>query len=213
MRTRWAVLISGRGSNLGALLDLREEIDIALVVSSSAKAYGLLRAKRAGVPTTLTPLIDGTKKIDWSTLDSLLRQQKIDRVFLAGFMKVVPPQFVEAWRGKILNLHPSLLPAYPGLRSIERAHEEAAHLGLTVHEVNEEVDQGRHLCQRRCLKGEELRGYSLAFSEFLVHVDEQRVIKEVVRRLATQVAARTFFAEPDDLFRSSNQVDGRKAWK
>lgn len=179
---RWAVLISGRGSNLAALLELREEIDIRLVVSSSAQAYGLLRARRTGVPTQLTPFVSGTKKIDWTELNRVLRAHGITHIFLAGFMKIVPESFVAEWRGRIVNLHPSLLPKYPGLKSIERAYEAGDSIGITVHEVNEEVDAGDVICQRRCLNAAEVREYSLREVEFFVHVDEQRTVKEVARR-------------------------------
>ena len=190
-RPVWAVLISGRGSNLGALLELREEIDIRLVVSSNARAPGLLRAKRAGVPTALTPTVPatsagakpGARKIDWPALRAQLRTAGVTHVFLAGFMKIVPPSFVASFApGHIVNLHPSLLPSYPGLNSIERAHADGAAIGVTVHEVVEEVDAGKVILQRRTLTTTELRAYSLAQAEFLVHVDEQRLIKEAIRR-------------------------------
>ena len=181
---RWGVLISGRGSTLSSLLDARDSIDLRLVVSSTPKAYGLLRAKRGGVPTEITPFQPGIKKIDYAALDRLLKAKGITHVFLAGFMKVVPESFVRAWQGRMVNLHPSLLPAYPGLNSIARAHEEKAEIGLTVHEVNEEVDAGKIICQRRCLNQAEVRGYSLAAAEFLVHVDEQRIIRQVAAKYA-----------------------------
>lgn len=184
-RKRWAVLISGRGSNLAALLDMRPQADIHLVVSSSAAAHGLLRARRAGAATCLTPLMAssntaGSKKIDWAALDRLLRQTGITHIFLAGFMKVLPGSFVDAWAGRIVNLHPSLLPAYPGLRSIERAHADAADVGVTIHDVTAEVDAGTIICQRRSLKADEVRGYSLPAAEFLIHVDEQRAVRAVI---------------------------------
>ncbi len=182
MKPRWGILISGRGSNLAALLDLGDEIDVRLVVSSSAQAQGLLRARRAGVSTELAPVAAGTKKIDWAALDALLRARGISHIFLAGFMKVLPASFVDRWTGRILNLHPSLLPNYPGLNSIERAHTDRADMGLSVHLVTAEVDSGRVLCRRRCLKADEVRGYSLDQAEFLVHVDEQRTVKEAIRR-------------------------------
>ena len=133
--------------------------DIALVVSSSPKAYGLLRAKRAGLRTRLTPLCDASpnlqnpskvsKKIDWDALDLELRTGGITHIFLAGFMKVIPAQFVKAWTGRIINLHPSLLPSYPGLHSIERAMNDGVPIGITIHEVVAEVDAGKILLQRR----------------------------------------------------------------
>lgn len=197
-RPRWAVFISGRGSNLAALLELREDIDIALVVSSNPKAHGLLRAKRAGIPTAITPLEEprpvagdsdkpgraGAKaRIDWVRLMERLDANRVTHVFLAGFMRLVPPEFLQHYpSGHILNLHPSLLPTYPGLQSIERAYRDNAAMGATVHEVIEEVDAGRIICQRRSLRPEEIQRYSLARSEFLVHVDEQRIVKETMRR-------------------------------
>lgn len=180
---RWGILISGRGSNLQALLDLGDEIDVRVVVSSSNEAHGLLRARRAGVATAITPLIHGSKRIDWSALTTSLRARGVTHLVLAGFMKIVPPEFVAAWRGRIVNLHPSLLPAYPGLKSIERAYAEKNDIGISVHEVNEEVDAGRLILRRRCLKAEDVGGYHLAFAEFLVHVEEQRALKDVVRRI------------------------------
>jgi phosphoribosylglycinamide formyltransferase-1 len=192
---RWAVLISGRGSNLAALLELREEIDIRLVVSSSARALGLLRAKRAGVATALTPMTPATKpgaepgvmKIDWVALHALLKAARVTHVFLAGFMKIVPASFVAKFpAGHLVNLHPSLLPLYPGLDSIERAFKDGTNIGVTVHEVIEQVDAGKIILQRRTLTAGESKLYSPAVSleqaEFLVHVDEQRVIREAIRR-------------------------------
>jgi phosphoribosylglycinamide formyltransferase 1 len=182
-RPRWGILISGRGSNLAALLDLGDEIDLRVVVSSNREAHGLLRARRAGVPTEFTPLIDGTKRIDWAALTRSLRARGVTHLVLAGFMKIVPPEFVAAWRGRIVNLHPSILPAFPGLKSIERAHAERSDMGLSVHEVNEQVDAGRLILRRRCLKAQDVGGYHLAFAEYLVHLEEQRALKDVVARI------------------------------
>jgi phosphoribosylglycinamide formyltransferase-1 len=181
---RWAVLISGRGSNLAALLDARVEsgLDIAFVISSKADAYGLLRAKRSGVPSILTPFHAASNKINWDAIDSSLRLRGITHLFLAGFMKVIPASFVEKWQGRILNLHPSLLPAYPGLNSIERAYVDKADIGLTLHEVIVEVDAGEVIAQRCCLKFDELQNYSLNEVEFLVHINEQRAIKGAICR-------------------------------
>jgi len=181
---RWAVLISGRGSNLGALLEWREEIDVRLVLSSRADAYGVLRARRAGVPVEATPLAPGTKKIDWAAAIRRIEESGATHVFLAGFMKLVPEELIDRFSpGRIVNLHPSLLPAYPGLKSIERAYFDGAELGCTVHEVILEVDSGRVLCQRRTLGKEDIARCELAHAEFLLHVDEQRVVREVIRRL------------------------------
>lgn len=195
MRARaWAVLISGRGSNLSSLLDFQDEIPIRVVVSSSATAGGLVRAKRAGIPTFVTPTFAGfsktgrpTTSIDWALLTFELRSRGVTHICLAGFMKIVPPQFVAEWENRLINLHPSLLPSYPGLDSIERAHKDQADIGVTVHYVNEEVDGGRIISQRRCLKKDDVRRYSLDLTEFLVHVTEQRLLREAVRALGSNL--------------------------
>ena len=176
---RWGVLISGRGSNLGALIDARaQNLDLRIVISSSRDAVGILRARRAGIAAEVAAVREGTNKIDWVALDQRLVAAGVNHVFLAGFMKIVPPSFIAKWRGRIVNLHPSLLPTYPGLHSIERAYNEKAPMGLTIHEVNEEVDGGEIICQRLT------RAENVAFdaAEFLVHVDEQRTIQEAAVR-------------------------------
>ncbi len=173
-RRRWAVLISGRGSNLGALLDLRDGVDVALVVSSSPSAYGLLRARRAGVPTRVLP-----RPIDWPALDAELRALGVTHVFLAGFMRIVPETFVVAWENRLVNLHPSLLPKYPGLKSIERAFAADDDVGVTVHAVDAGVDTGPIVARRRSLNRPKGRGYSLELAELQVHIDEQRLVREV----------------------------------
>jgi phosphoribosylglycinamide formyltransferase-1 len=121
---------------------------------------------------------DGNK-IDWAKLTALLRQHRITHIVLAGFMKIVPKSFVAEWRGHLVNLHPSLLPSYPGLDSISRAIQDGAPLGATVHEVDEGVDSGRVICMRKTVPVDS--GFSPWFREFLVHVDEQRLLPFVVR--------------------------------
>lgn len=174
-RRTWAVFISGRGSNLQALLDLRADVEIRLVVSSSAKAPGLLRARRQGVPTLVLP-----KKIDWTALDVELRERGITHLFLAGFMKIVPAEFVDRWTNRILNVHPSLLPAYPGLHALEISHAEGAEMGVTVHVVTAGMDEGPRLLQRRCLR----KGHSQSLETARIEIarTEQKLVREAVAR-------------------------------
>ncbi len=192
---RWAILISGRGSNMAALLETRDEVEIALVISSSSAAVGLKKAERAGVPAIVAPSKIGKAGhpvIDWPMLNRLLEAHAVTHLFLAGFMKVIPASFVELWKGKILNLHPSILPLHPGLESIERAWTAGDNVGLTVHEVTRDVDAGKIILQRCTLaqsrslnaapNAEYPRDLNLAEVEFRVHVDEQRAVKEAIRR-------------------------------
>ena len=174
---RWAIFISGRGSNLSCLLNGPQSEKIRVVVSSTEKALGVLRARRAGIPVIILP-----RPIQWTELDQELKRRGINRIFLLGFMRVIPEHFVEAWQRKIVNLHPSLLPKYPGLESIERSFTDRADMGVTVHEVVAEVDAGKTILQRRCLSSQEIPEYSLPNAEFKVHIDEQRLVEEAFLR-------------------------------
>jgi formyltetrahydrofolate-dependent phosphoribosylglycinamide formyltransferase len=152
-KKRVAVLISGRGSNLQALLDAKQvAYDIVLVVSNVPGAAGLDRAREAGVAAVALdhkPYDDNREAFE-RDLDALLNQHTIQLVALAGFMRVLTPFFVRAWKGRLVNIHPSLLPKYPGTKTHARALEagDAEH-GCTVHLVVEEVDSGEILGQAR----------------------------------------------------------------
>lgn len=171
----WAVFISGRGSNLQAILENAADLNIDLVVSSRARAPGLLRARRQGMRTLTLPA-----KIDWDVLDGELRRRGITSIFLAGFMKLIPAAFVQKWEGRILNVHPSLLPAYPGLNALEKSQQDGADLGVTVHTVTAEMDEGPRLLQRKtAARGEQI---SLAEARRRGSWAEQRLVREAVMR-------------------------------
>lgn len=153
MNKRVAVLISGRGTNLQALMDARQDAyDVVLVVSNVPGAAGLERARAAGVEAiALDHKPYGKDREAFERdLDALLVQRNIDIVALAGFMRVLTPFFVRAWKGRLVNIHPSLLPKFPGTRTHERVLEagESEH-GCTVHLVVEDVDAGPILGQSR----------------------------------------------------------------
>ena len=148
---RVAVLISGRGTNLQALLDAEQDAyEIALVISNVPGAAGLDRAREKGVEAlTLDHKPYGKNREAFERdLDALLVQRNIEIVALAGFMRVLTPFFVNAWAGRLVNIHPSLLPKYPGVNTHARALEagESEH-GCTVHLVVEEVDSGEIIGQ------------------------------------------------------------------
>lgn len=150
-----AVLISGNGSNLQALLDAAASPDyparIALVISNKAEAFGLVRAREAGVETLVIPHTDYTSREAFdAAIDAALRQRNIQRICLAGFMRVLSAGFVESWAGRMLNIHPSLLPKFKGLNTHARALEagETEH-GATVHWVTPELDSGAIIAQAR----------------------------------------------------------------
>ena len=148
---RVAVLISGRGSNLQALLDAPQDAyEIVLVVSNVPGAGGLERARAAGIEAlTLDHKPYGKDREAFERdLDNLLVLRNIELVALAGFMRVLTPYFVRAWSGRLVNIHPSLLPKFPGTKTHERALAagETEH-GATVHLVVEEVDAGEIIGQ------------------------------------------------------------------
>jgi phosphoribosylglycinamide formyltransferase-1 len=168
---KWAVFISGTGSNLTSLMDAMESWEVALVVTNKDSAPGALRVRRRGVPVWLI-----TKKTDWVELATRLKQAGIESIALAGFMRIVPPEFLRAWTGPILNLHPSLLPAFPGLESIKRSFEAGSQMGVTVHHVVEDVDAGNIILQKQTS-----RRSNLEESELRLHIVEQRSIQKGVQ--------------------------------
>lgn len=153
-RVRTAVMISGRGSNMEALLDASRAPDypaeVVLVLSNRPDAGGLATARAAGVAAEAVEhrAYNGDREAHERELDARLRAAGVELVALAGYMRVLTPWFVQAWRGRMLNIHPSLLPHFPGLDTHARALA-AGHgrHGCTVHWVSEGVDEGPVLGQ------------------------------------------------------------------
>jgi phosphoribosylglycinamide formyltransferase 1 len=153
-RKRAAVLISGRGSNLAALLaaaaDPAYPASVALVLSNRADAAGLARAAEAGVPAVVVESrsFRGNREAFERAMEAELARHGVELVALAGFMRVLTPGFVRRWEGRMVNMHPSLLPAFPGLDTHARALAAGVRLhGCTVHLVSAGVDQGPILAQ------------------------------------------------------------------
>jgi len=140
-----AVLVSGRGSNMQALLD-QEGCNIRLVCSHRSQAAANFKARRNFIP------VFKTKKIDFSEWKQFLKSRHISRLFLLGFMRIVPAEFINSFRSNILNLHPSLLPLYPGLEAIEKSFQDKAAMGVTVHHVIPEMDAGESVVKSMVFK-------------------------------------------------------------
>jgi phosphoribosylglycinamide formyltransferase 1 len=152
-RRRTAVLISGRGSNMGSLVEAGRAPDfpaeIALVASNRPDAPGLAIAKHAGIATAALDhkIYAGREEFEGS-LQKLLDIHRIDLVCLAGFMRMLTAGFVERWRGRMINIHPALLPAYRGLNTHERALADGVKIhGCTVHFVVPGMDEGPIIAQ------------------------------------------------------------------
>lgn len=148
---RVVVLISGSGSNLQALIDQQHSlpIEIVSVISNKEEAYGLERAEKANIPSHFINHKDYDNR---ETFDQAMIERidlyKPDLLVLAGFMRILTPEFVTHYTGRLLNIHPSLLPKYPGLHTHERALKagDKEH-GVTVHFVTEELDGGPPIIQ------------------------------------------------------------------
>jgi phosphoribosylglycinamide formyltransferase 1 len=151
---RLGVLISGRGSNLRAIIDAIEQrtldASIAIVISNRADAPGLDHAVRAGVETLVLSHKAYPSREDYDrALVDALQRRRVDLVCLAGFMRLLSPLFVAAYPNKILNIHPSLLPKYPGLHPQQQALDDGAmESGATVHFVNKDLDAGPIVMQQ-----------------------------------------------------------------
>jgi phosphoribosylglycinamide formyltransferase-1 len=152
-RKRVAALISGRGSNMLSLMAAAQQKDypaeIALVFSNKPDAPGLATAKQAGIATAALHHKDFATREDFErAMQDILLAHKIDLVCLAGFMRLLTPWFVEQWTGRMINIHPAILPSYKGLHTHERALADGVKLhGATVHFVVPEMDAGPIIAQ------------------------------------------------------------------
>jgi phosphoribosylglycinamide formyltransferase 1 len=183
---RVAVLISGAGTNLQALLDQvhgRGGIEVVAVGSSTSAAGGLARAERAGVEAAVFSIADyPNRPARDRAMGDWLEARSVDLVVLAGFMELLDLTFVRRFAGRIVNVHPALLPAFPGVRAIEQALDWGVKVtGVTVHFVDEGVDTGPIILQE-CLALPYPR--DIAEIEQRVHALEHRLLPRAVRLIA-----------------------------
>ena len=186
MSLRVAVLISGTGTNLQALLDTvhgRDGIEIVGVASSRAGAPGLERASAAGVESAVFALADHANRAARDrALGDWLEHRRVDLVVLAGFMELLGAELVHRFAGRVVNVHPALLPAFPGVGAIERALEHGVKvMGVTIHFVDEGVDSGPIVLQESF----ELPYHpDIAATRQRVHEIEHRLLPRAVRLIA-----------------------------
>ena len=197
MSKRLVVCISGSGTNLQTILDAIEgkrlPVEVVLVVSNRKSAFGLARAERAGTPTLYFPLQpytrDGRSRETYDhDLACRLRAYRPDLIVLAGWMHVFSPAFLQHFPDQVVNLHPALPGAFPGLHAIERAYDayrrgEIAHSGCMIHYVIPEVDAGRVIAEAVVpIEPDD----SLDAFEARMHAVEHRLIVEALRRLCSE---------------------------
>jgi phosphoribosylglycinamide formyltransferase-1 len=152
-KLKTAILISGSGTNLQALIDACAEPDfpaqIVLVLSNKADAYGLKRAEKAGLKTMLINHKDYKNREDFDVaMDKAIVSSGAEFVCMAGFMRILSSWFTKKWQGKLINIHPSLLPSFKGMHAQQQALEAGVKIaGCTVHFVTEEMDAGPIIAQ------------------------------------------------------------------
>lgn len=185
---RLGVLLSGRGSNFLAIArNIREgrlrNVEIAIVITNVSGAAGLSAAKELGIPTALY-VSKGRPRADHDAdLVACLREHKVDLVCLAGYMRLLSPEFIAAFPNRILNIHPSLLPAFPGLDAQQQAFDYGVKVaGCTVHFVDEHLDHGAIILQRAISVNESDDAHSLADR---ILVEEHIAYSEAIARVAS----------------------------
>lgn len=184
-RPRLAVFCSGFGSNFQAILDAvkkkKLKAEITLLVCDKTGAYALRRAKKNNIPVCLiSPKLFESREAYERVIIQVLKSQKIDLIILAGFMRILSPYLVKAYRKRILNIHPSYLPAFKGGHAIRDAYEaKVRETGVSVHIVTEELDGGPILLQE---KVKILSKDSLESLEKRIHTVEHRIYPEAIGR-------------------------------
>jgi len=185
---RIAVLISGRGSNMVALSDaIRDRVipnaEIAIVISDKADARGVPLARERGLEAVVIERKGRTREEHEREIIAVLQERQVDLVCLAGYMRLLSPCFIEAFKMRILNIHPSLLPAFPGLDAQQQALAHGVKVsGCTVHFVDETLDGGPIIAQRAVpvLEGDSVRTLSARILE-----QEHKLYPDAVRRVLT----------------------------
>ena len=149
-----AVLVSGSGTNLQTLIEQLHQdetsgIEIAVVISDRRKAYALTRAKRAGIPTHVVRAQDFKTRVDFDAeISNRIEHYAVELIVLAGFMKLFQPPFVQQYKNRIMNVHPTLLPAFPGAHPVADTLAYGVKItGVTVHFVDKGVDSGPIIAQ------------------------------------------------------------------
>jgi len=181
------ILISGRGSNMEALLNARLPCQIAAIISSKADAPGLATAQAHGIPTAVIAHRDYPERAQFdAALVVKIDRHQPDLVVLAGFMRILTPDFVARYSGRLINIHPSLLPAYAGLHTHERAlHDGVKIHGCTVHFVTPDLDHGPIIIQAAVpvLQGDT----AITLATRVLH-EEHRIYPQAVRWLCSNQA-------------------------
>ena len=195
MAFRVGVLISGEGSNLQSIVDTLHgsEIDVVGVASSRPGVRGLDRAREAGIEAEVFARGDhADRDARDAALGNWLADRQVDLVVLAGFMEILGGPFIRRFQGRIVNVHPSLLPAFPGVRAIEQALDYGVQvMGVTVHFVDEGVDSGPVILQE---------SFELPYARDIEAIEESvhQIEHRLLPRAVSMIAAGSVRVDPDN---------------
>jgi phosphoribosylglycinamide formyltransferase 1 len=209
MKRRVAILISGRGSNMAALIDAAKADDfpaeIVVVISNKADAGGLARARNSGVPAvTIESKPFGADRAGFEAkLQSALDEYRVDLICLGGFMRLFTAGFVQRWHGRMLNIHPSLLPSFPGLDPQQQALRAGVKIsGATVHFVIPETDAGPIVMQGAVAVRDDDTPQTLAARileiEHRIYPDALRLVASGKAQLEGDICKTAAYGSPDD---------------
>ncbi len=183
------ILISGRGSNMMAIAEaakvgLIENCEISVVISDKADALGLKKAKNIGLKTVVIERNGRKREVHDAEIITELKKYSVDFICLAGYMRLLSAEFVLAFQNQIINIHPSLLPSFPGLDAQQQAFEYGVHLtGCTVHFVDEQLDHGAIISQKSVsIKADDTLQ---TLSEKILH-EEHKLYVETLNKLSTK---------------------------
>jgi formyltetrahydrofolate-dependent phosphoribosylglycinamide formyltransferase len=185
-KTRIAVLISGTGSNMEAIISACKrgslDAETAIVISDNPGAAGLVKARGRGIATFASPYMRGAaREVNETPLIGAIRDARVEWIVLAGYMKILSASFVQKFRGRIVNIHPALLPAFPGAHAIRDALEAAADFtGVTIHIVDEFVDHGAIIAQEEVAI---MRGDTEETLASRIHEVEHRLYPRTLQQL------------------------------
>ena len=178
-----AVLASGSGSNFQAIAESLSgtKHSVCCLICDRKRAFVMERARSLGILSFYIPYAGRERVETEREIDDRIRKTGADLVVLAGFMKILSPAFIDSYAGRIVNIHPSLLPKYPGINAIEESYfSEDQELGVTIHLVDHGVDTGPVLCQKSFTRS---GGESLEEIERTIHAIEHAAYPEIIRKM------------------------------
>ena len=189
MTCKIGILVSGRGTNMEAIVDHiaaeKADVQVLFVASDNASAAGLRLARQRGIPTGVLPYEDG-RAAGEAAVEKLWQEREIDLLVLAGFMRLLTGEFVGRHEGRILNIHPALLPKFPGAHGIEDFWKSGEPVGgVTVHLVDDKMDHGPILTQREVARES---GDTIETFEAKIHAMEHQLYWQALKDYITRIS-------------------------